>query len=347
MKNTNTYIALIPAYKPLPLLSELVRSLVDGGMRVVVVDDGSGAEFESVFRDCAEMAEICTHAINQGKGCALKTGLAYIQATYGEDVVVVTVDADGQHAVRDALAVCALAACHPHTLVFGSRKFTGKVPFRSRLGNAITRIAYHIFSGRRMCDTQTGLRAFSGDLIPSLLAISGRRYEYELTMLFEFTKQGIDIMEHEIETIYENNNASSHFHPIRDSLRLYGQIFKASAYAFAAFVVDYVLFAVLYLLFGFCIHANIAARGVSALLRFILNRQFGFRNRNRPAMAIIKYTLMTIGMLAINTACLYGLTEWTPIPALVAKLIAMVLCCGISWPIKKAVVWKQSRPRTE
>ncbi len=338
---SHQYIALIPAYKPLALLPELVRSLTREGMSVVVVDDGSGPEFEPIFRQCAEQAEICTHEVNRGKGCALKTGLSYIHRVYGEAPIVVTVDADGQHAVKDALAVCRMAEQNPHTLVFGSRRFTGKVPFRSRLGNLITQVAYHIFSGINMCDTQTGLRAFSGDLIPGLLRISGERYEYEMTMLFDFTKQGIPIIEHEIATIYENNNSSSHFKPIRDSLRLYKQIFRASAYSFLAFAVDYLLFLGLFLPFGYPISANIAARGVSALLRFILNRKFGFRSRGKLGAAIVKYTLMTIGMLAINTACLYALTEFCSIPAPAAKLLAMLVCCGVSWLVKKGVARKK------
>ncbi len=337
------YIALIPAYKPLDLLPDLVRDLTRVGFSVVVVDDGSGAAFEPIFRRCAEHAEICTHPENAGKGRALKTGLAYIRDTYGESPIVVTVDADGQHAVKDALAVCRMAEQNPHTLVFGSRKFTGKVPFRSRLGNSITQIAYHIFSGVRMCDTQTGLRAFSGDLIPRLLDTAGERYDYEMTMLFEFTKQGIPILEHEIATIYENNNASSHFKPIRDSLRLYRQIFRASAYTFLSFAVDLTLFAVLFWITGLPIASNVASRGVSATLRFILNRKFGFRRRGELVHSILLYTAMTVGILAINTACLWPLMKFCGVPAIAAKLIASFVCCGVSFLAKKIAV--QSRTR--
>lgn len=333
-----TYIALIPAYKPLDLLPRLVATLAQHGLRVVVVNDGSGTEYDSIFQICSDHADICTHAHNMGKGMALKTGLRYILNTYGEKSVVVTVDADGQHAVKDALAVCSLAEQNPHTLVFGSRKFTGQVPFRSRIGNELTEIAYHVFSGIKMRDTQTGLRAFTGNLIPLLLDISGCRYEYEINMLFDFTKQRIDIIEHEIETIYENNNASSHFHPIRDTLRLHGQICKAAAFSYISIAIDYMLFALIWLLSDTVCAANIAAKSISALIRFVLNRKFGFKSKNGLGISVCKYLLISIGVIALNTAAVYGLVSAGSIHPLLAKLLVTLGGFVASWLVKKVIM---------
>ncbi len=331
-------VALIPAYKPMDLLPELVAALWNNGLEVVVVNDGSGAEFDDVFRACSAYADICVHAVNQGKGTALKTGLAYILEKYGENVIAVTVDADGQHAVKDALAVCALAEQNPHKLIFGSRRFTGKVPFRSRFGNTLTEVAYHIFSGVKMYDTQTGLRAFSGDLIPKLLAISGKRYEYEINMLFGFTKQGIDIIEHEIETIYDNNNSSSHFNPVRDTLRLHKQIWKNAAYSFVSVAVEYLLFALLWSFTGFgCVLlANAVARAVSSSLRFGLNRKYGFKSRSTLCGSLVRYIPISLGVLLLNTAAVFCMS--IVIQPLVAKLLVMMIGFVATWLVKKIVV---------
>ena len=99
-----------------------------------------------------------------------------------------------------------------------------KVPLRSRFGNAVTRQVFRLATGVPVYDTQTGLRAFTADLIPSLLAVSGDRYEYELNVLMDFAGRGIPIKEIEIETVYLEGNKSSHFDTVRDSYRIYKEI---------------------------------------------------------------------------------------------------------------------------
>ena len=91
-------------------------------------------------------------------------------------------------------------------------------------------------------DTQTGLRAFRTELIPVLRDIPGERYEYEMNVLLRFARDKIRILEHEIETIYIDNNAQSHFDTVKDSVRIYKEIFKFSAFSFVGFLVDYSLY---------------------------------------------------------------------------------------------------------
>ncbi len=344
-KKQYSYVALIPAYKPLTLLPELVLRLRQSGLDVVLVDDGSGEEFGHIFDACLENAHVCTHRANEGKGVALKTGLAYILERYGEDSVVVTVDADGQHAIKDALAVCKLAAENPHTLIFGSRKFTGKVPFKSRVGNTMTQISYHLFSGVSMYDTQTGLRAFSGDLIPSLLKISGQRYEYEINMLFEFTKQRIKIIEHEIATIYENNNASSHFHPIHDTFRLHKQIFKATAYLYIKRAIDIALFLIFMLTAENILLSNVISKSVSAAANFFLNLKYGFKRKSGALWSAVKYILLTVGIVLLNTAAMLLLVELCYFHWLWAKLIVEAFGFIVAWLLKKVAVKRELKKK--
>ena len=80
-------------------------------------------------------------------------------------------------------------------MVIGSRCFTGDVPFRSKFGNTVTRYIFKLVSGVSIWDTQSGLRAFSFDMIPFLLNIKGDRYEYEINVLLEAAKNNIKINE--------------------------------------------------------------------------------------------------------------------------------------------------------
>ena len=43
-------VILIPSYEPDSLLVNTVKSLVDEGFNVLVVNDGSGSEFDPIFK---------------------------------------------------------------------------------------------------------------------------------------------------------------------------------------------------------------------------------------------------------------------------------------------------------
>ena len=114
--------------------------------------------------------------------------------------------------------------------VIGSRAFVGDVPLRSRFGNTVTRGVYHLVSGVKVQDTQTGLRGFDRSLLEWLLLIPGDRYEYEMNMLMSAARDGIEIGEVPIETVYEGKNESSHFRPLHDSVKIYKEIFRFAIY---------------------------------------------------------------------------------------------------------------------
>lgn len=218
--------ALIPAYKPGQELITFVDELKDHTFEIIIVDDGSGSEYKKIFEALSEKAIILIQDKNKGKGAALKKGLQYIVKHEAKNCAVVTLDADGQHTIDGAIKVCDAVDRYSNKLIIGSRSFTGKVPMRSRFGNSVTRFIFYLVTGTRIGDTQTGLRGFSMELIPFLLSVDGDRYEYEMNMLLDCVKNEIDIFEVPIETIYLNDNSSSHFNAFSDSFRIYKQIFK-------------------------------------------------------------------------------------------------------------------------
>ncbi len=335
------HIALIPAYKPSSVLINLATELKQNGLTVIIVNDGSGKEYEDIFNNCKDKAYILHHMVNAGKGAALKTGLSYIQHNYGNDCVVVTVDADGQHTVKDTVYVLNKAEQNPSALVLGSRKLIGNIPARSRFGNTVTRFVYRTFSGVKLQDTQTGLRSFCGEHIPKLLQIGGSRYEYEMNMLLEFAEQKIPIIEHEIETIYENNNSSSHFNPILDSIRIYAQILKFSASSFIAFIIDYILYTVLLYFTHNLTVSNISARIISASVNFTINRKVVFKSKEGFWKSAVKYFLLAIIILIGNTTLLNFLVNQFSFDRMLAKLITEILFFCFSWFTQRFIVFKR------
>lgn len=334
------YFALIPAYKPTTALPQLVLHLRELGFSVVIVDDGSGPEYAHIFDACDTQAKLLTHEHNKGKGHALKTGLSYIARIGDESTVIVTVDADGQHRGEDALAISRLADQAPNALVLGSRTFKGDVPIRSRLGNHLTRVVYRISTGLGVHDTQTGLRAFHSRMIPTMLDIPGERYEYEMNVLLHFARSNIQILEHEIETVYIDNNASSHFNPFKDSLRIYKEILKFSTSSLIGFLADYLAYSLLFLFTQKLKLSNVLARVISASINFTLNRRFVFKSKAPLWRAAVKYALLAIGILICNTLVLELLVTFCGIHQMLAKLLTELLFFILSWLVQRLVVFK-------
>lgn len=216
---TSRYIALIPAYNPSSILCDLVRNLCNAGFSIVVVDDGSNDSCSSIFDDCTSRATVLHHPKNAGKGQALKTGLSYIQSNFAPDSVIVTVDADGQHTVEDAITICDLAKRHNRSLVLGCRKFDKDVTLRSRFRNTLTAFMFQRSSGLRMRDPMSGLRAFAFGLIPALMSVRGQRYEYEINVLLHFAKKKIRILEQPVKTVYSEIYSITHFKMVKEALR--------------------------------------------------------------------------------------------------------------------------------
>ena len=169
-------VVVIPAYQPDEKLYQLVLALREtADYPILIVNDGSGPDRDALFSSLMPYAKVLKHAVNRGKGAALKTAFTYIQEHYPADEGVVTVDADGQHLPEDIVRVSEAWEAAPEKLVLGSRRFTGNVPFKSRAGNAITRCVFALSTGVRIFDTQTGLRAFGVFRIPMMLALKGDR----------------------------------------------------------------------------------------------------------------------------------------------------------------------------
>ena len=367
----NRTIALIPAYEPDKKILELTEELRKRGLNIVVVDDGSGPDYSSIFEELEQKATVLTHAVNRGKGAALKTGLRYInrymaynesvltasgaETVCGRDAVIVTVDADGQHLPDDVQRVAEIAALRHDALVLGSRELAGDIPARSRFGNTVTRQVYSAATGVHIHDTQTGLRAFHRSMIPRLLEIEGDRYEYEINMLLKLAAEGVPIIEERIETVYEDNNRGSHFRTLRDSARVYKEILKFSASSLASFAIDYCMYALLLTATGAAgianglIISNIGARLVSGAANYTMNRKLVFKSRTGFAKSAFQYALLACLILAGNTVVLSMLVGTLGVNKLLAKLITEVIFFAISWTVQRYVIFfrEESSPDTE
>lgn len=247
MSDFRNVTVVIPSLDPDDRLLEVMRGAKEKGFHdFLLIDDGSAPAHQRYF-EAAALEFHCTvlhHPKNLGKGCALKTAFRWLLENRPEIAGCVTVDGDNQHH-KDDIAACTAMMLHEKqdALYLGVRDFQAdNVPARSRFGNVCTAFVFRTFCGLHINDTQTGLRVFPRSILPQMLEISGSRFEYETNMLLMCKKLGIPIRQHTIQTIYIEENKSTHFHPVRDSIRIYGVILRFFPASIPSYVLDNLLF---------------------------------------------------------------------------------------------------------
>lgn len=332
---------LIPSYEPDRRLVDLVKRLNETTTaRILVVDDGSGERYQSIFDEVREAGcTVLTHKSNEGKGNALKTGFRYAQEQGSQGVVCA--DSDGQHLPEDIARIMLAVHRHPNAMVLGSRQFTGNVPLRSRFGNSATRFVYKAVTGTPVQDTQTGLRGYPSELLPWLLQVPGERFEYEMNMLLEAPQAGHRIVEVPIETVYLEGNKSSHFRPLADSARIYLPFLKFCMSSGFAAIIDFILLLVLQWATGSLLTAVIGARLCSSIFNYTMNRNYVFAKGKQSAAykSMPKYFTLVVVIMLLNYGVLSLFHEQLAMPIVVAKLLTEAVLFLFSYWAQRRFVY--------
>jgi glycosyltransferase involved in cell wall biosynthesis len=337
-------VILIPAYKPDGQLTSLISQLIANGYdKILIIDDGSGEASRQIFDQAAEMGcTILRHAINMGKGRALKTGMNYCLVNDLARSGVVTADADGQHSAGDIAKIAAAMAENPHALVLGVRFFTGSVPIRNRLGNGITRVFFSLIHGQDVRDTQSGLRGIPFVHMPLIMSLAGERYEYEMNMLLAMRPNDICLIQVPIETIYIEGNRHSHYNVLRDSVRIYRLLFKFIGSSAIATIVDYALFALMNLSFSGQVFFSIAvARAVSSTVNFSINRNLVFKRKNPPRGAIFRYYSLAVAIMLASYGLIKLFAGVIGLNLYLSKILSDLLLMTFSFVIQREFVYRK------
>lgn len=359
------YLIVIPALNPKSDLIEYVDTLLSHGYsKILVVDDGSRDDCRYIFDEIAKKqgCEILRHTTNMGKGRALKDAmLYYIDNHLSDDLPdnmklngMITVDSDGQHIVEDVNKVAAAMSQNPDSLILGARDFDLEtVPWKSSFGNKCTVVALKLFIGGNISDTQTGLRGIPNRLIKRFSTLSGDRFEYETVMLIDAIRTGASIIEVPIRTVYINDNSETHFHPIKDSFKIYrvilGTFFKYILSSLSSFLVDYGIFCGLIAALGrsgitqtrSVWISTVVARIISSLFNYTVNKKLVFKSRRGPVTLFQYYALCVIQMGA--SAGLVSLIGLSAFPVQLAKIIVDTLLFIISYRLQNRFIFKENK----
>lgn len=180
-----------------------IASVLKGTKRyaenIAVVDDGSKDNTYNLARN--QGVKVLRHAVNLGKGVALRTGCEFAIGQGAERIVFI--DGDGQHEPKDIPRF--VKALDEVDFVFSYRKFDENMPLVRKLGNWFLNFFTNILFGVNIYDTQCGFRAFNSKVYNKIRWESDR-YAVETEQVMRVAKNRISFAQLPIRTIYEGRS---------------------------------------------------------------------------------------------------------------------------------------------
>ncbi|MHB8533737.1 MAG: glycosyltransferase family 2 protein, partial [Solirubrobacteraceae bacterium] len=205
---------MIAAFNEEVHVADVVTGTKRHASRVVVVDDGSTDDTAARARGAG--AIVLRHERNLGKGCAIRTGLAFALTQDASHVLLL--DADAQHDPGEIPRLVARAEQGMGDLVIGERQFRKDVMPKARYyANVVGSGILSRFVGADIADSQSGFRLIRADLLrPITLTATG--YEIETELLIRLVREGATVEPVLLNRLaYEG--AHSKLRPFRDTVR--------------------------------------------------------------------------------------------------------------------------------
>lgn len=214
---------LIPIFDHAQAIVAVCDELKPLGLPILLVDDGSHRECaETLNRIAANRRHV--HLIrlvqNSGKGVALRVGMAEAQRLGYTHAL--TIDADGQHDVKDLSALVERSRAEPTFMVVGTPVYEDGVSWPRRYRRALTKLIVRLSClSRDVRHGACGVRVYPLGPINRLLSRirCGDRMEFDTAVLVRWRWRGgrCDNLPVHVRGAYDG---VSHYRLLRDNLRL-------------------------------------------------------------------------------------------------------------------------------
>ncbi|WP_304335447.1 glycosyltransferase family 2 protein [Conchiformibius steedae] len=215
----NQTLAIIPHYRHLATLPQVVEAMRACGLPVLVVDDGSGTDCTAALNDLrGEQIDVLFLPENGGKGAAVKSGLQWAQA-HGFSHAL-QIDADAQHSFLDVPALLAQSAEQPQALVCAQPVYGSDAPKARLYGRKITNFwnMLHTLS-LDIKDGLCGLRIYPVAAANQLIheRTIGNGMDFDNEILIRLYWRGVPLRWLPTPVRYHADGVS-HFHAWRDNV---------------------------------------------------------------------------------------------------------------------------------
>lgn len=220
---TDRYCLLVPHFQHVPQLSRFLPELARAQLPILIFDDGSDAASRKALLKLVEqepLAQLDGHQPNRGKGATMIAGMRAAAAAGFSHALLV--DADGQHAVADVIALHRASLHDPDALFSGDPEFGNDIPIARRYGREVTNLLARFAAGDgQIRDAMCGLRLYPlAQVLPLFDAMGQRlRMEVDTELLVRACWQGARLRYLPSRVIYPQDGAS-HFRMVADNLRL-------------------------------------------------------------------------------------------------------------------------------
>ncbi len=203
--------------------------------------------------------------------------------------------------------------------MLGVRNFGPQVPLRSRFGNIVTRRVFRLFTGQNISDTQTGLRGWPLATCPQNLRIGLNGFDYQLECLLRAQAPFLQVP---ISTIYIEGNRSSHFNPVRDSMRIYFVFLRYCGSSMFAALVDSALFYPVFFATGNIALSQACGRIAAAAANFLVVKRVVFQSGAPVKTVLLKYLALVVASGLISYGMIQFLHSAFGLPVPLAKIAA-------------------------
>ena len=177
----NNLIVLIPAYNPPKELITLCDDLSKHPFkRIIVVNDGSEKEYNDLFFQLETIfnVKVLSHAVNQGKRDAIKTGTNYILFNFA-GCAVVTTEATLKFGIDEILELCTCDSGMNDRVLLGSHQDRREDSFLLRFWKGLECLAFRVITGRKLFDLRTNLKLLPASLLENILLIKSSDISFD------------------------------------------------------------------------------------------------------------------------------------------------------------------------
>ena len=216
------YVAVIPCYNHPKTIGMMVQAVLDRGLPVVVVDDGSGAECAAVLDELAQQHVGVMYLVrlqtNQGKGGAVSVGLREA-LTLGFSHAL-QIDADGQHDVTDIPKFIQASKANPDAVICGHPIYDESVPKGRLYGRYATHIWIWINTlSFEIRDSMCGFRVYPLQSVVDLInqVQVGSRMDFDPEVMVRLHWRGVRVVNLPTKIHYPLDGVS-HFKVLLDNV---------------------------------------------------------------------------------------------------------------------------------